>query len=433
MFLGPFGMSLTRPAARGLAGRWRDRRVLALLDQVLVSAGTFLTTLLAARTLDTPVFSALSLTLLVSLLLANLHRAVITQPLNVLGASEGASASRSRLRGTLSLNGSFVALALPVFMAIGALVDLAARDILLGWLAFAAFAYQDTLRRHAYTLGDMNLVLSLSAASQLLLWCMLGLALAAGLKDSAAFLLALCFSAAAATLWGLRRLRIRLSWSWAGSSDTWREHRPVAAWLVLTVVAIWGASQLYLLLAAALGPLAVAHLAAARNLLNVMGLFSQTISNYAPSRVTSHLQAGGIGAVRQLLRKYVLAATAGSVAFLALIASCGEFLLECLYGAPFRAAAPLLLVMAAGYVMILWGTVFGSFSLGLSDSRSGFLSHLAATLFTLTAGIWMTRHLGLTGLVWGLFASLAIAAIAQGASLLHRMHAVNPNRPVSFT
>jgi O-antigen/teichoic acid export membrane protein len=417
-----------------LSARLQQARSLALADQLLVSAGTFTVTLVAARTLETAAFSTLSLTLLICLLMASVHRAVITQPANVLGATETATASHARLQRSLALN---LLLALPaaaVFAVAGALLDLGADMTVLGWLSYAAFSYQDTLRRHGYTVADLRSALLISGLSQGVLFALMALAGALGTIRSTTLLGVMIAGSLVSTVWGLVRFGVRPACGLVQARLAWQEHRPMALWLLLTVATVWGTAQLYHLMGAALGPTAVAFLAAGRNLLNVLGLLTQTVANYTPSRVTLRLQTQGLPGVRQLLRQYALATGLAGAAFLVATMAAAEWVLMLLYGESFRAAAGLLQIMAIGYALSLWGTVFGSFCIGLSDSRSSFHANAAGSLCTLTLGVWATAHHGLYGLAWAMVCSLAIATITQACLLQRRLrqpnlatpHAVHP-------
>ena len=398
--------------------RLEDPRALALADQLLVSFGTFVVTLVAARSLSTTDFSTLTLTLLISMLMANIHRAAVTQPANVLGATEKAPAAQVRLARTLTLSSALAVMSVAVFVAVGAVVGLAALDMLLGWLVFAVFSYQDTLRRHAYTRHDLRVALTLSTLAQLFLFGGLGLLHIAGWASKESFLVVMASSSGVAAAWGAWRLEARPQWHLSAAQAVWSENRPIATWLLLTVAAVWGASQLYMFLGAALGPLAVAYLAASRNILNALHVLSQTLANYIPSRVAICLAEEGVPGVKRFLYRNLLTTAALASVFLLAIFLAAEPLLHLLYGESFVAAAAVLCILAVGYVMSLFGTVLGTFCFGLGDSRSGLVANLTGVVFTLSAGLWMTMNHGLEGLAWALTVSLSVIAASQGCFLV---------------
>ncbi|MGH8511315.1 MAG: hypothetical protein ACREU8_08030, partial [Gammaproteobacteria bacterium] len=227
---------------------------IALADQAVVSGGNFLTMVIVGRVLTVENFGLFSLAMMSFLFMSNLHRAVFTQPMNIFGAAESPQEQIGRLR--VVLHSHLVALPIAsLILAVASAVFFPDFLLLLALTAaFCCFALQETMRRFWYTRRDFAKALEndlISYGGQVLV-----LVLLAWLKDltaTTAFIVLALTSLAAFMHGRFRRLEapVRLvSTNWQAII---RQQRSITMWLVLTVLAVWGAGPLYPFLMLPLG------------------------------------------------------------------------------------------------------------------------------------------------------------------------------------
>lgn len=396
----------------------RSNGFVVAVDQGVVSGCSFLTTLIAARTLTVESFGQFSLALLGTLFLSNLHRAVFTQPMNVLGPMEPPERLEARVHAQLRAHTLAVPLA-AVFLATLAIWFFPSVQL---WAAavFSACALflQDTLRRYWYTNGEIRSALAndvVSYVGQLL--AMVALVMLGALSAASVFL-AMGASSLAAFALGVRTLPTRGSASHFSVASMLAEHWPMARWLVLTALAVWGAGQVYPFLVAPLGPEVVATFAACRNLLNAVGPVVQSLGNYVPSRVAALVAAGNTRAVSHHLRKMLAHTAWVAILFLALIQGFAQELLHGVFAGKYDAAAGVLRILSLGTVCSLLGSLLGAYSLALQDSRASFIANLCATGLTFTVGVLLVSSHGVVGAAVGNVISLSFATLVQAALLV---------------
>lgn len=391
---------------------------LVAVDQGVVSGCSFLTTLVAARTLTVESFGQFSLALLGTLFLSNLHRAVFTQPMNVLGPVEPPERLEARVRAQLRAH----ALAVPIAAAFLAALAIWFFPSAHLWAAalFSACALflQDTLRRYWYTRGEIRRALAndvVSYGGQLLALAAL---LMLGAPSAASVFLAMGVSSLAAFALGVRTLPARGTASHFSVASMLAEHWPMARWLVLTALAVWGAGQVYPFLVAPLGPEVIAVFAACRNLLNAVGPVVQSLGNYVPSRVAALMAGGNTRAVSHHLRTMLVHTVWVAILFLALIQGFAEELLHVVFAGKYDAAADVLRILSLGTVCSLLGSLLGAYSLAFQDSRASFIANLCATGLTFTVGVLLVSSHGVVGAAVGNAISVSSAMLVQAALLV---------------
>jgi O-antigen/teichoic acid export membrane protein len=280
---------------------------------------------------------------------------------------------------------------------------------------------QETLRRHWYTHRDIRKALnndlagySLQVAALFLINSFMPLQVSTAL---------LAMGAGAFAAFGLGMTSVVK----VGPKDVVKvetlvaQHWPLTSWLVVTVLAVWGAGQLYPFLITPLGVAAVAAFMACRNILNVMGLLVQSIGNFLPSHVARLRRRDGEVAVCRHLLLTCLASAVACGFFLLVLLIGGGPLLSLLYGGMYDEASTLLNVLALATVCSVFGALFGAYALGLEDSRSGFFSNLGATAVTFTVGLYLIWRWGIDGAAWGAVASSATASVLQAWFVLARL------------
>ncbi|EXI69004.1 MAG: hypothetical protein AW08_00830 [Candidatus Accumulibacter adjunctus] len=397
--------------------------LLALADQVVVSGCNFLTALFLARMLDSDSFGHYSLAFLVCLFLSGLHRAVFTQPMAVLQDRDRPWLQLARARALLEAHWVAIPVAGLLVVIAGILLHadlflVASAVVFLGCLFL-----QETARRFFYASGAHERALLndiISYVGQLVL--LLPLAVLGLLSGASAFL-AMAASSLLAFVLALRWIErthpepaVDLS-----VTEVIEEQWPLSKWLLATVLAIWGAGQLYPFLLVPLGPVAVATFSVCLNLLNLLGLITQSVANCVPANAATILQRHGRAAFRRdLLRTSLFAGCAGGL-FVVAVGWFAEPVLHFLYGGRYDTAADILRTLSIGAACSLMGTVFGAYALALHDSRSGLFSNLGATVMTFTVGLWLIGNHAMQGAALGTSLSLATAMSLQAMFVLHRL------------
>lgn len=393
-----------------------DRRTIALTDQLVVSGSNFVSMILAGRFMSPSEFGTFVLAYTLCLFLANVHRAVVTQPLNVLGASEPDECLGARMSGLLWLHAALLPVG-ALLIAGGGAFFFPDFGLCLSALAYiAAYALQDLFRRWCYTRGELTLALindGISYGGQVAVLAILGWQ--GTLTGTAAFY-AMAATSAVAVAIGLPKV----VWSRIDGGKfrrVAREHARFGGWLLATVLATWGASQLYPFLVAELGIASVAAFAAARNIANGIGVLVQTVNNYLPSRLRQLLDRDGPAAFTGMYRRAMLAVGTAALVLCLAMAFWAEPILALVYGETYREAAPVLQILSLGTFFTALGAVLGSKALVFQDTRSSFISNVVAAVFTFTVGILAVSRWGIKGAAAAAAGSVLIAVVAQAFML----------------
>jgi len=414
----PTGIVDSGIAMKDLKRAITEPRVLALVDQCVLSGSNFLSVLFVSRQVSVDDFGLFSLALLGVLFISNLHRAFLTQPLNVLGASEGETDLSTRMTVLLRVHIVIVPVSIVLLAALSAGFFPDVRLLLSAACYLGAFLLQETLRRYWYTIGRLDRALAndlISYIGQLIL----RLAFSAFITvDGADALFIMAATSLIAFLFGLRNVKLAHVVGASRTRAVVEQHWTMSGWLILTVLALWGANQLYPFMLAGISHAAIAYFAVSRNLLSAIGVGVQAVLNYLPTRTAALLNQQGEAEFRRHMMRTLAASSAVSITFLALIQIFAEPILHVLYRGLYDDAAPLVRILSAGVFFSLLGAVFGSYALALQDARSTFLANLGGTVFTFTGGLWLLHAYGIYGAAIATCLSLATAALLQGCFVL---------------
>jgi O-antigen/teichoic acid export membrane protein len=393
-----------------------------MADQLVVSGGNFLSMLIAARTMEVSDFGRFSLTMMMILFAANLHRAVYTQPLNVLGVSSTICPINQRMHVYLRTHPAFAASAGLLLFVLSLATNNVDHTFPFALLAASTLFIQELVRRYWYTTGDIKkafvadcigygtqVVFLLSAAT--LDW----------LDPRSAFA-SLAIGSGLSALQGLWHLRRKLQ---APASLSrlliFKEQWPMTKWLLLTVLAVWGAGQVYPFLMTPLGPQAVATFSASRTLLNVIGPAVQSLGNVIPSHAAALLKNGQRAEFDRHLRRTMTWVLGCAMLLVVLMGIGAPTILALAYGGKYDGAANILRILSIGSGASLIATGLGAYSLAAQDSKSGFYANLLATAVTFSIGLWLIAEYREIGAAVGTSLSLVAAAFAQGVLLRRKL------------
>jgi len=423
------------PGAEGL-GRRLARRLgrytrvgWALADQVLVSAGNFVTVYLFARGMGTAEFGSLMLARTGLLLLVSMQSALLTQPHNVLGAALPGPAYR-RFTGALAvaqlLSGGALLLALAAAaLALRGFGLPGAGHVLLA-LAVAAppCLAQDFIRRVLYTRGA-----SCSAALNDGLTYGLQLGGAFALMSvapqrtgpAAALLVFGAASLAGAALGALQlRAQVRLRRTgWRAWVRIWARVWDFGKWLTAQNAVVWlGAQGHAWVVGLLLGVEQVGLYRAATHLVNVLNPVRQAAFSYLPARASLAYQSGSASGLARWVRKtgWLLGGVLAPLS-LALLVFPRE-LLQLAYGA--RYASPRL-ALILGLSVVAQSVTFWKFPydlglLALRQTRAIFYANLVPVALLLTSGVALVHVLGIVGVpISGLLINVSLLAVTWAA------------------
>lgn len=422
-------MNNTRPVLESVArGRIKilkeviaTPKALSLLDQSIVSGSNFFTLVYLGRQFDTEQYGFFSLAMIGILFLGNLQRALITRPMDLLGAAE----SSEYLRGRLIV--LFRALCLMMPIAIALLGAFSIRffpdpKLFVGCAAYVVcFFLQEMMRRYWYAMNSIEDALRtdlISYGGQVV--GLLAVDTVWGLNGSSAFVV-MAATSLAAFLYDLRVSKLGAGAVRPPMRDILRQHWRISKWLILSVFAIWGAGQVYPLLVASLGAVAVGTFAACGNIMRGVSLLVQTVDNYLPPRAAAMLHEKGAQEFRRhLLRTASRSAGAGLLFALVIYIFAGR-ILHIAYDGTYDSATNILRLMVPGALCSLMGAILGSYSLAMADSRASFLANLVATACTFTIGYWCIRIYGITGAAIASSLTAATSMIVQGSLVAVRL------------
>ena len=401
-----------------------NARVLAVTDQAMISGCNFVSVLYLARVLSPSDFGTFSLALLCTLCMSNLHRATITQPMNVLGSGEHALEVAARLLALLRLHAVVIPLAVTalLLLAVHFFPDAKVAGAAAGYIACTFF--QETIRRYWYTLQRFRRAVFtdlLAYGGRIILLPIAGSLWS--LTSSDVFLI-MTLPILSAILVDVRRLPPRNPSHCMTVGQVVRQHWPLSRWLVLTVLAVWGGSQAYPFLLSPLGPATVATFMACRNLLNATTVVIQSIDNYLPVRAAALLRSGGKGALTQHLVRTLVVTAAGGAAFSVMMVTAALPLLHLIYGGAYDDAAPILRILPLGTLAALMATVLGAYSLAMEDARASFFSNVGASAMSFTVGVWMVTADGIRGAAVAAVLTATAALVLQATFVVTRLRAL---------
>lgn len=393
----------------------------ALIDQAVVSAATFVVGILLARALDPAELALYSLAITTVLCLTSVHRALVAQPLNILGAQERQGQRLRRYGNMLRLQLGMVPVMALLVIAVGWLF-FPVPGLMVGAAAYAGvFALQDLIRRYHYTDGQIQRavpgdVLAFGGQSALLALLM---AFAWSVSASLVFwwlMVPLVVSA----LWMHHSIRSSGQEAKAGPgvAEHLAEHWANARWVVLSQLVWIGASQLIpFQLATYAQPQDVAAYHAANALMNALNVFRLTLGNYLPGRSARVFAQGGAQALRRYLRQVSLACLGLALVVFVFFELTGDFWVEWLFAGKYQEAKPVVSTMVLVHLLAMSALISAAGAQVMGTTRVMFWSNAVALVMTLTMGSWFIHVWGLWGGVGALAIGLLLPALVQSVHM----------------
>jgi O-antigen/teichoic acid export membrane protein len=404
-------ISMTRsPQSQRLFGNVIGRQAaLVLVDQVVVSGASFMTTILVGRYGGPTELGAYSLGFTVLVVIGCVQESLVSAPYSV---------RVQKLEGSARAEYAGSALAHYTLLALAALISLLATASMLwvggepearvlGVLAMVApcTLLRDFRRRLAFAHFDLGAALRMDVAAALLQAAgLLTLALT-GVLSAATALAVTGVACGVAGGFGLasawRTVSPRRNQAFGELGRSWSFGKWVLAGQLVS--AAHGSAVLWLA-ALTLGPSAAGTYAASTGLLMLSSPFILGVSNLIGPKTARSAAEGGGTAVRRVARHGALVLGGAVATFSLLVAVFGDWMLRTIYGEAYAGHGALVALLAAAIVpgAIGLSADHGLRSLGRPDRA--FRSALAGLSVTVTMAAILLPWWGLIGGAWGFLA-----------------------------
>jgi glycosyltransferase involved in cell wall biosynthesis/O-antigen/teichoic acid export membrane protein len=393
-------------------------------DQAVSSLSNFAVGVAIARIAGIAGLGAFTLMYAVWLIVASMHRALITDPMAIEGdlhKSDAKQHIRDGLSGEIAL-GLTTGVA---FAAVGLILILLGQETFgLPFLAVSPWLPFLLAQDYWRWVGFMAAQPGKSLRNDIVFDVAQGICFAAilitGQRSSALAITAWGIGAAAGALYGLHQFSVRPAFR--GGLNRLKFRWGISKWLVGTNAAGWGVSQSYIVLAGVfLGPAALGGLKAAMSLVGGPALvLIQAGGSIGLPEASRALKSDGWHGLRKVERTITFAGFLTVGTMVVVIALFGSKILELFYGDQFGKFAPAALIIAIGWCAASLG--LGSILNLKATRRTNMLFRV--TLIALVASVIATIVLvPLFGLNGAAFATVVTYTVATTAQLIaHHRH-----------
>jgi O-antigen/teichoic acid export membrane protein len=393
-------------------------------DQILVSGANFVSTLIVARMLVPESFAMFSLASLAILFFASFHRTLITQPLNVLGATEAPAALAARYVGLMDMQWLMIPFGI-VLLGVTGIFFFPDLGLVIGAASYlAGFFLQEMVRRYHYTQGEIKDALLndlISYGGQLLV---LFVIYTIGYREAAYAFIALAMTSLSAFVWGQHRIRQSYSAYLVEATSPKSlllEHWKFAKWVVLSQFVFWGATQAYPFMLAGQSTYAeVADFNVANSILNALNIVRLMLGNYLPSRVTVVYADGGTAALRKFLLRILAYSGGASFVLIVLLMAGSHWLVEVLFAGKYPLAGELIGWLACAHFASIISVVTNAGALALRTTNWIFYANAVGTVFSVICGPLLIARYGVWGAVAGLGIASALPTVIQGIKVFYQ-------------
>lgn len=409
-------------AAVSARARW------SFIDQVLISGTGLLTAILLVRTLGLHEFGLFSLVMIAVQFAANVHGALIIDPMMSLFDKRGPITQKSYLAAVMLHQLALLLALVCLLVSIQFSPYLVSQLPIDPGLAFAVAAttqFQDLTRRFFYVTERPALAfLSDVVAYGVRLALLAFLAFEGALTQDLVWIV-IAATAAAATIFlvpdALRGLA-----NWSDIVAVTRRHVASAGWLLGSSIAGWFSELSFILVivAAVLGPAPLGAVRAIQSLINVANLLLQALENFVPSAATKSLQDGGPRALmRYVLR--VSAIGAGAIAVMTtLLLLLADPLLILMYGHTFDHELAILELLGAYAALGHVAAIVRAGLRAFESMRPAFLAQLAISALSLVTALPIAQQFGVVGALMGVLAARAMLTAIWALLLRSRVAAM---------
>jgi len=370
----------------------------SVLDQAVVSLGSFLTSIALARSLSNSDYGVYSTLVAVLLFLHGIHNSLIVTPLLIQGAACSSSERRRRFTASALFTGL---LALPSMVVVLVLVVAWGRQPLWLWApaALATWQLQETMRRSLMcslshrraVLGDAISYLGQAALMWHGLW-------AGWVSLERAFVVMAITSAAAALIQALqlkpapveiRELR-----------ETAKSYWAFGRWILYTSFAsVLSAQAFHWVLSLFQGPEATASFQAALNVLGIAHPLMFGLGNLLAPAISKANVAAGSRVAWRTTQRHGIHFGLLLLPYFSLVFAVPSKLLSWLYGpiSPYLSMDYQLRLLSLAYCLLFFAHINVSFLTNIGDVRSTFNIQLLVATLSIGVALPLAAIFGSTG------------------------------------
>lgn len=346
------------------------RTTWALVDQGIVSLGTFLVSVMLARTLPSSEYGVYALLLATAAALQLPNTSLVAYPLGVRLATTDSEECARLSTSSVGVVAAF-SLALSITIVV-ALFSLGRPDLIapvVSWFVLSQIQ-QATRRAHL-----ANLELSEAIAGDLLTYfgqaVVVGVLARAGDLSLAAVLY--CMAAAAALGAAVQGIRMPLTARGLHTPHRWvRENASLGGWsLASGLTAVLRGYILFWIVAVLAGPSTVASLQAALNVFFLLNPLLFGLCNLLPQVTTRAYAHGDKRAAWRVAQSYMLVALLPTLSYLAFVLAFSPFVLRVFYGegSPYLTLGPILPILAVFTGATMMAELIICYFFGVREAR----------------------------------------------------------------
>ncbi len=412
-----------------------ERASWALIDQGLVSSGSFVLNVLLARTLSAQDYGEFTLFIGAIFLFRTIDYSLISYPLSV-QLCVVTDDQRAGLLGNTVLLAAALSLVLVVVMALGTTLLEVDNIELPACLCYLCWQAQETARRCLF--ADFRYRAAVAGDGVAYFGQALLIALLAWLGDislpSAIYMMSAAFAVGAL----VHVSKLRLAWpNFAEARLLARENFSVGKWSLVNYQLVLVRGQLFpWVLAAAAGTAATASFQAGVNIAAMMAPIILGIGNTIPQVAAHAHSTGGVIGASRAAYGYVLFGLAPVLVICVAAVLMPELLLRTVYGlsSPYLAAAMGLQLLAIAGVADYIAEASSKTLLGVQAGRLASLVNVVAVAAAAVLAFVLIGRLGVFGACLGLLITSLVRAaggVIAIAWLIARERSRVPARPVA--
>jgi O-antigen/teichoic acid export membrane protein len=380
-----------------LSGAW------AAADQALISGTNLFTMLLMARAVAPSQFGTFVLAYAGLWVFQNVQRALIVEPLNVLGAKKEGSDYRRYVTSSAALQAIFAVLVASALLASGTLA-LSVQSLLFALaLAVVCWQMQEFVRRVFYTRTYVGRALindSISYGGQVVLLTALYVQ---GALTPVSALVAVAITSAIAVVVGGWQVRSHMGAGLSirslreAATDNWRFGR----WLLGTNP-LWDlGNRFYLfLLAAFVGPAGLGAFTAAITMSRVSRVLLQALDTLLPPIAARRFEQRSQAGMETLLMAVTLIGIVPVLLSMIFLMVFAQEVLHMVYGGAYDEFASVLRIVSLTSLSALLLTLLRVALKAIEETRVLFVASAVSAAFLVTGGSFLAAVAGVTGAAW---------------------------------
>jgi len=411
----------------GATGR---KAAVALADQVIVSGGSFFTTVLIGRLCGPKELGIYSLAFAIVVLLYTVQQSLITVPYTIYVHRKQGDARREYVGGVLAHCGllSILSTAGLASAAAFAMLGIGPAELIPVFWALAAtvpfLLLRDFGRRLAFADLRMNNAFALDAlvvALQVML--VGGLALTGRLSAASAFAAAGLGCALVGVGW-LYSARSQFTLGWTPIMQAWRQNWGFSKWVLADqTAATLNTYAMHWLLAILFGVAATGLFAACATILCVLNPIVLGLNNVLMPRVAVAIAEGSANELRRVLWKSTLVVTATTALFCGTLLAFGPQIMRLLYGAAYAGQSRTISILAID-MLVSSLAMAPSYALWAREhSRTLFQVRVLRIVIAIVFSLCLAASLGPIAAAYGLLAG-SVAATTLIFWIHYKMPAV---------